>query len=88
MSSDHPYGGKDYGYDQAPPQQPPPPPYAAGPTPQPMATPMMNMANTTVIQQQPAVSTNTVILQSPIRPASYIGLAIFTCLCCNPLFGK
>lgn len=67
----NPYADKGYGYDQP-------------------VTPMMNVQNSTTVVQQPMVSgggTNIVMVQQQLRPASYIGLSIFTCLCCNPLFG-
>lgn len=68
----NPYADKGYGYDQP-------------------VTPMMNVQNSTTVVQQPMVSgggTNIVMVQQQLRPASYIGLSIFTCLCCNPLFGE
>ncbi|CAH1800632.1 unnamed protein product [Owenia fusiformis] len=36
---------------------------------------------------QPGPTQTTIIQQTQPRPSSYLGLAIFTCLCCNILFG-
>ncbi|CAH1788092.1 unnamed protein product, partial [Owenia fusiformis] len=41
-----------------------------------------------VLSSQPQPMTNTVVVQSPmVRPSSYLILAIFTTICCNPIFG-
>lgn len=94
-------GGYDAGFgQQAPPpafgQQAPPPGYQPTGYPNQAYNPgphqehhQMHLQNTTIVTGQPAPAVNTVIVSAPpIRPASYLGLAIFVTLCCNLPFGE
>lgn len=87
------YGQQGYGqqgYDQPPGYVDPNyggPGYGA-PPPAMQSSAMQSTHNTTIVTGQPAAPT--VIVQAPVivRPSSYLGLAIFVTLCCDPIFGE
>ena len=46
------------------------------------------MGGTVVVGQQPATNVTIVQQAQPVRPASYLALAIVTTIFCNLVFGK